>query len=131
MGTNVSIYLSDEALAKLDTAVTKQAAEDQALGLSGRKVANRSSIIERLIRENLETQGALDRATITYFAIKLGEAYGAERISLFGSYARGEATAESDIDILLGGKALSVRLYRHRGTRRYRLSCLSAMLSAT
>ena len=101
MGTNVSVYLSDEALAKLDAAVTKQAAEDQALGLSGRKVANRSSIIERLIRENLETQGALDSATITYFAIKLGEAYGAERISLFGSYARGEATAESDVDILL------------------------------
>ena len=101
MGTNVSVYLSDEALAKLDAAVTKQAAEDQALGLSGRKVASRSSIIERLIRENLETQGALDRATITYFVIKLGEAYGAERISLFGSYARNEATETSDVDILI------------------------------
>ena len=56
MGTNVSVYLSDEALAKLDAAVTKQAAEDQALGLSGRKVASRSSVIERLIRENLDTQ---------------------------------------------------------------------------
>lgn len=30
---------------------------------------------------------------------KLAQEYGAERVYLFGSYARGEATEESDIDL--------------------------------
>ena len=30
---------------------------------------------------------------------KLGEQYGAERIYLFGSFARGDMTEESDIDL--------------------------------
>lgn len=30
---------------------------------------------------------------------KYGEKYGAEKIYLFGSYARGEATEESDVDL--------------------------------
>ncbi len=34
-------------------------------------------------------------------AQELGAAYGAERIYLFGSYARGNASAESDIDLRL------------------------------
>lgn len=101
MGSNISIYLSNAALSKLDTAVAKQAAADRAQGLSGRKVANRSSVLEKLINEALETDGTLDRATISYYAIKLGEEYGARKISLFGSYARGDATADSDVDILL------------------------------
>lgn len=33
----------------------------------------------------------------------VAEKYGIERVWLFGSYARGEATAESDVDILLDG----------------------------
>lgn len=101
MGSNISIYLSDSALSKLDAAVAKQAAADRAQGLSGRKVSSRSSILEKLVNEALDTDGILDRATISYFAIKLGEEYGAKKISLFGSYARGEATADSDVDILL------------------------------
>jgi len=101
MGSNISIYLSDEALSKLDTAVAKQANRDRALGLSGRKVASRSSILEQLIRDRLEPSGALNQATIKYYAVKLGEEYGAKKVSLFGSYARGEATVDSDVDILL------------------------------
>ena len=101
MGSNISIYLSDGALAKLDSAVEKQAKQDRASGLSGRKVASRSSILEQLILNELEADGALDQATIRYYAIKLGEEYGAKKVSLFGSYARGEALADSDVDILL------------------------------
>ena len=101
MGQNISVYLSDAALVRLDAAVAKQAERDRAAGLSGRKVASRSSVIERLICDGLQEQGALDRATIQYYAVKLGEEYGAKKVSLFGSYARGEATAESDVDILL------------------------------
>lgn len=106
MGTNISIYLSDAALAKLDAAVAKQAEKDRSLGLSGRKVASRSSVVERLISEGLESDGPLSRATIQHYAIKLGEDLGAKKISLFGSYARGEATAESDVDILLDKGAI-------------------------
>ncbi len=101
MGSNISIYLSDKALAKLDACVAKQSDYDRANGLSGRKVASRSSVIEKLICDELEFDGVLDRTTISYYAIKLGQEYGARKVSLFGSYARGEATAESDVDILL------------------------------
>ena len=101
MGKNISIYLSDQALAKLDAAVARQSAEDRAQGLSGRQVASRSSILEALISQNYDAQGLLNRETISYYAIQLGREYGAAKVSLFGSYARGDATAESDVDILL------------------------------
>ena len=40
----------------------------------------------------------------------LAAKYGAARIYLFGSYARGEATAESDIDVVVvGGKNFKAR----------------------
>ncbi|MDO5117897.1 MAG: nucleotidyltransferase domain-containing protein [Eggerthellaceae bacterium] len=106
MGTNISIYLSDEALAKLDDAVAKQAAKDRADGLSGRKVASRSSVLERLIIEGIEGNGVLDRKTIEYFAVSLAKKYGAKEVSLFGSYARNEARADSDVDILLDKGAI-------------------------
>ena len=101
MGTNISVYLSDAALTKLDGAVAKRAAADRAKGLSGRKVSNRSSVLEQLIRDGLDADSVLDRATIQYYAVSLGEAYGAKKVSLFGSYARGDATPESDVDLLV------------------------------
>ena len=100
MGENISIYLSDSALKKLDAAVVRQAAKDRAQGMTGRKVASRSSVIQRLIDEGIDER-VLDRATISYYVTSLAEEYGAEKVSLIGSYARGEATPESDIDILL------------------------------
>lgn len=101
MGSNISVYLSDAALAKLDGAVAKQAAEDRACGLAGRKVASRSSVLERLICNGLEGEAVLDRATIQYYVVTLGKDYGAAKVSLFGSYARGDATPESDVDLLI------------------------------
>jgi len=101
MGSNISIYLSDAALAKLDGIVARNAAKNRADGLSGRKVASRSSILEQMIMESFEGDGVLDRKTIEYFTVSLAKKYGAKKVSLFGSYARNEATADSDIDILL------------------------------
>ena len=92
--------VSASALKKLDSAVARQAAEDRAQGLSGRKVANRSSVIQRLIEEGVD-EPVLDRASISYYVTALAEEYGAEKVSLIGSYARGEAGPDSDVDILL------------------------------
>ena len=101
MGTNISIYLSDATLAKLDAAVAQQATIDRADGLSGRRIACRSSMIEQLICENLDGAKTLDRDFIRYCVVSLAEEYGARKVSLFGSYARGDATESSDVDILL------------------------------
>ena len=86
MGENISIYLDDGALRKLDAAVARQAASDRAQGKTGRKVSSRSSVVQRLVDESLD-DGPLDRATISYYVTSLAEEYGAERVSLFGSYA--------------------------------------------
>jgi predicted nucleotidyltransferase len=41
--------------------------------------------------------------TIKKFGRQIGEQFGAERVILFGSYARGRATADSDVDVLVIG----------------------------
>ncbi len=43
--------------------------------------------------------GILTLEYIQEVVCQLGEQYGAERIWLFGSYARGEATKDSDVDL--------------------------------
>lgn len=97
----VSLYLKDEVLKKLDAEVARQAAADKADGMSGRAVTTRSSYIERVVAESLEGSDDLTREAIEYYVVSLAEEYGANKVSLFGSFARGEATAESDVDILL------------------------------
>lgn len=42
-----------------------------------------------------------NQAQIRYAVVSLAEEYGAGKVSLFGSYARGEQTPTSDVDILL------------------------------
>ena len=101
MGSNISIYLSDKALRTLDAAVEQRAEDDIEQGLSGRKVANRSRLIEQLIENHLGDTGPLSRAEIEYHVMSLAKEYGAAKVSLFGSYAREEADAFSDVDILL------------------------------
>lgn len=101
MGSNISVYLSEKALRTLDAAVERQASLDREQGLSGRKVASRSRIIEQLIEDSLAIDGPLSLSEIEYHVIVLAEEYGAARVSLFGSYARQEADALSDVDILL------------------------------
>lgn len=44
-------------------------------------------------------QDVLNIEDIRKSARKYGKQYGAERIYLFGSYARGEATKDSDVDL--------------------------------
>lgn len=40
---------------------------------------------------------------IEAFGRRIGEEFGAERVILFGSYARGGASADSDVDLLVIG----------------------------
>jgi predicted nucleotidyltransferase len=40
---------------------------------------------------------------IKEFGRQIGEQFGAERVILFGSYAQGKVTAESDVDLLVIG----------------------------
>ena len=98
MGSNISIYLDDDLLKQLDD-VLRQEADSNSSG-SNRKLS-RSKIIEKFIREGLSKENKIDLSTIEYQVVSLAKEYGAKKVSLFGSYARGEATENSDVDLLL------------------------------
>lgn len=101
MASPISIYLSDEALCKLDEMVARQAEIDKAAGLEGRKVSNRSKLISELILCSEVPPRPLDVSQIEYTVIKIAQEYGAKKVSLFGSFARGDQRADSDVDLLL------------------------------
>ncbi|MDE8703211.1 nucleotidyltransferase domain-containing protein [Adlercreutzia equolifaciens] len=101
MAKTISLYLSEQALEKLDACVQMLACKDEAAGLSGRAVTSRSSFIEKLIDAYEPPQEVLSPEEITYAVVSLAQEYGAKKVSLFGSYARGEATGASDVDLLL------------------------------
>lgn len=101
MAKPVSIYLQDSTLRRLDAEVEKRAAADLAAGLEGRQVTNRSKLIEEIIEEHLSRHEGLTVEQIRYYVVPLAEEYGAAKVSLFGSFARNEATETSDVDILL------------------------------
>lgn len=106
MGRAVSIYFQDDVLERLDSMVAHRAARDRATGRTGRGVASRSSVIEELVLASDRANEPLDRATISYHVVSLAEEYGAKKVSLFGSYGRGEATGDSDVDLLLDKGAI-------------------------
>ena len=101
MAGTISLYLRDDTLRKLDAEVARAAAKDRARGLSGRQVTNRSKLVERIIKQYVGAAEMLSQEDIRYHVVSLSEQYGAAKVSLFGSYARGEANEDSDIDILL------------------------------
>ena len=101
MAGTISLYLRDDTLRKLDAEVARAAADDRAHGLTGPPVTNRSKFIERIIEDHLDTSTLPSKQDIRYHVASLSEQYGAAKVSLFGSYARGEANEDSDIDILL------------------------------
>ncbi|MFD0702481.1 hypothetical protein DMP06_00395 [Slackia equolifaciens] len=102
MSQAISIYLREDVIRRLDAAVERCAAQDRAQGLEGRQVTSRSKLIERIIERYLDGEDPkFGMKEIQYHVIDLAKEYGAAKVSLFGSYARGEATDSSDVDILL------------------------------
>jgi len=67
----------------------------------------------------------IDRADIVRLARAIGEAAKAERVVLFGSYADGRMTADSDVDFLVVAESdlprykRSRELYRHIRPHRF------------
>ena len=56
----------------------------------------------------------IDEQDIQYVAERLGQAAGAEQVILFGSYARGDATEDSDVDLLIIADSPLPRFKRSR-----------------
>ena len=102
-GKAVTIYLSDIALEALDKSVEERAAFDRAEGLKGYSVTNRSKLISQIVEEYLLKWDApeLSISKISEVVAPIFKDYGVRSAKLFGSYARGEQTSESDIDILV------------------------------
>jgi len=54
---------------------------------------------------------------------RIGEAFGAEKVILFGSYARGTASAESDVDLLVVAPTSLPPRERYGAVRRLLADC--------
>ena len=67
-------------------------------------VENKQGYIKRLIRQDLQNQGKiLTKDSIAMLILPVCRRHQIERVYLIGSYARGEATENSDIDLMIEG----------------------------
>ena len=69
---------------------------------------NRQGYIKKLIRDDIRG----NEKVLSVYALRLlvqpvAKKYGLSEVSLFGSYARGEATPDSDVDIMISGGNLT------------------------
>ena len=68
------------------------------------EVENRQGYIKQLIRGDLRgNDDVLTQDSIRLLIRPVAKKYKIDRIYLFGSYARGEATPESDVDLMIEG----------------------------
>lgn len=66
------------------------------------EVGNKQGYIKELIRENIcGKKEVLSVDAIGLMVLPVVQKYGINKVTLFGSYARGDAKAESDIDLLI------------------------------
>ena len=66
------------------------------------EVGNKQGYIKELIRENIcGKKDVLSVDAIGLMVLPVVQKYGINKVTLFGSYARGDAKAESDIDLLI------------------------------
>ena len=65
-------------------------------------VGNRQGYVKKLIRQDIRGDGTiLSLDALRYFVQPVARKYHLHYVYLFGSYARGEATAESDVDLMI------------------------------
>ena len=65
-------------------------------------VENRQGYIKELVREDMRgEEGILDIDVIRTLLLPIVKKYNIRRLCLFGSYARGEAREDSDIDLMI------------------------------
>ena len=64
---------------------------------------NRQGYIKTLIRNDMKNVSVLSVEAIKYLLLPVVKKYNIRSLSLFGSYARNEATVSSDVDILIDG----------------------------
>ncbi|MBQ3920660.1 MAG: nucleotidyltransferase domain-containing protein [Firmicutes bacterium] len=65
---------------------------------------NKQGYIKELIRKDMRgSSGVLPVEMIGRLILPVAQRYGIKSVFLFGSYARGEATATSDVDLLIEG----------------------------
>lgn len=66
------------------------------------EVGNKQGYIKNLIRDNIcGNESILSIEAIRLLILPIAKKYGIKKAILFGSYARGEATEDSDIDLLI------------------------------
>ena len=69
-----------------------------------KSIDNRQGYIKELVRKDMQQKdGVLAKDSIAFLVIPTAKRYGLNSIHLFGSYARNEATPDSDIDLLIDG----------------------------
>ena len=65
---------------------------------------NRQGYIKQLIRQDIRGEGAvLPIDALRYLVYPIAKKNSLHSVYLFGSYARGEATADSDVDLMIDG----------------------------
>ena len=68
------------------------------------EVENRQGYIKMLIRNDIRGTGdVLSIESISRMILPVVKRFGISRVFLFGSYARGEATSQSDVDLVIEG----------------------------
>lgn len=76
------------------------------------QVENKQGYIKDLIRRDIRgDESVLPMDSLKLMMKSFGKRYKLNRVYLFGSYARGEATSESDLDLLVDGKFKDMEQY--------------------
>lgn len=106
----MSSKAQQKASAKYDNAHTRQVklklnlTNDADILAKLDTIENRQGYIKQLIRKDLQGDGdVLSTEAIRILLQPVARKYELEKVYLFGSYARGEASGESDIDLMIEG----------------------------
>ncbi len=114
-GKAITIYLSEGACTALDKEVARRAELDRMEGLDGYSVTNRSKLVSEVIENYLLdwSSGEFNIQKLSAIVSPVFKKYNVKSADLFGSFARGEQTNESDIDILVDeGEASGLSFFK-------------------